>query len=917
MMTPPRQNEVERLYQAALAAPVGARAALLAQASDAELQREVEARLDQTASMAAPLVAGRSLGRYRILARAGAGGMGEVYRARDTRLNRDVALKVLPPHLAAQPGFLARFEQEARAASALNHPHVVSTYDVGTEDGVAYIVSEFVDGQSLRQALHQKPMPLRTVLKVATELADGLAAAHRAGIVHRDLKPENVMLTSEGTAKIVDFGLALVLGNAGPHTLTGMVLGTPAYMSPEQAMSRPTDHRADQFALGAMLYEMICGHRAFRRDTLPQTLHAITTEEPPPLNDVPGPLCWLVQRCLAKDPRERYASTDDLYRDLRNLRDRLHEPQVTPTTPGAGAVKRGRLALWAAGAALAGAAVAALLLNPSEPAFDKYKLTPFVTEAGAEESPAWSPDGRSIAYSAEEGGIRQILMRGIEASASTQLTHSERDSLRPFWSPDGSRVYYSMAGGLWSVGAAGGTPQLAIKNVNFASIAPDGRALAFTRGGLGSLGVWIAAPPAGEPKQYRMAPFPEKVTGMHVPVFSRDGSKIAVLCSALAGAAWPDLWILPYPSGTPRLARVRLPYSLALGGRLSWMPDNRHLVMSGSIEDGSSHIYLLDTESEQTELLSMTSGDETGPSVSPDGRRIAFAAGGDDYDVVQFSLDGTAMTPLLATARSETHPTWTPTGTGYAYTTDARGAWEVWLRNVDGSARPLATPDTAFPWNRLLWSRLSPNGLSVAFDVFSDSHMVAIASVAGGRPVVLDKVSGDQHGASWSPDSNWIAYRRLRGAKWELVKAPVGGGAAVRIGEASEGRGGTTWSPDGNWICHYDRAGLLRVVSADGKVEKTFASTETESFGFSPDGETLYAVRRTAARKWELASLRVPDGAPQKSVPLNLPASATVAGFSLHPDGKSFLTSVSKPRYDIWLMEGFPQPRRWPFWRRP
>ncbi|MDL1949196.1 serine/threonine protein kinase, partial [Acidobacteria bacterium ACD] len=276
---------------------------------------------------------GTRLGPFEVVSLLGVGGMGEVYRGRDTRLGREVALKILPVHLLAERERLVRFAQEARAASNLNHPNIVTIHEVGLANGTPFIAMELVEGRSLRSLMSDGPMALRRFLDLAAQLAEGVARAHEAGLVHRDLKPENVMVTRDGFVKILDFGLAKLaaapgtngLPTAGDPTLTaaGMVVGSPGYMSPEQASGRPLDARSDQFSLGLVYYEMLTGRRAFQRGTAVQTLSAIIQDEAEPLQllapRVPAPVRWIVERCLAKDPEERWAATKDLARDLRHL----------------------------------------------------------------------------------------------------------------------------------------------------------------------------------------------------------------------------------------------------------------------------------------------------------------------------------------------------------------------------------------------------------------------------------------------------------------------------------------------------------------------------------------------------------------------------------------------------------------------
>ena len=297
------------------------------------------------------LAAGTKLGSYEILAPLGAGGMGEVYRARDTRLGREVAIKVLPAERAADPDRRRRFEQEARSASALNHPNILTIHEVGTEGETTFIAMELVEGRTVRELVASGPVPTKKLLDVAAQTAEGLAKAHGAGIVHRDLKPENLMVSRDGFVKILDFGLAklaepdadgasTIQTAAGSPTEPGTVLGTAGYMSPEQAAGRPVDFHSDQFAFGSILYEMATGHRAFQRKTGAETLVAIMREEPEPIAAsapaAPAPLRWIVERCLMKDPEDRYASTKDLARDLASVRDHLSETSASASaTSGA------------------------------------------------------------------------------------------------------------------------------------------------------------------------------------------------------------------------------------------------------------------------------------------------------------------------------------------------------------------------------------------------------------------------------------------------------------------------------------------------------------------------------------------------------------------------------------------------------
>jgi Tol biopolymer transport system component len=270
------------------------------------------------------------------------------------------------------------------------------------------------------------------------------------------------------------------------------------------------------------------------------------------------------------------------------------------------------------------------------------------------------------------------------------------------------------------------------------------------------------------------------------------------------------------------------------------MPDGRHLVFSGDIGENSFRLYMVDSESDRIEPLTATTSEESDPAVSPDGKRIAFASGAEDFDLVELPLDGSRSRTLLATARDERMPAWSPSGSQYAYVTKTNTTWEIWLRNrQDGSSRLLVRGDPAISGSALLRPRFSPDGGRISYDLLGPKHVVAISSVAGGSPVILDPESTDHHGASWSPDGNWIAYRRLKAGKWELAKAPLGGGDPVSLGETiSGGTANTDWSPDGKWICHPRDDGFY-LVSADGKTQKMLNTTAV-SYGFSRDSAIVW-----------------------------------------------------------------------------
>ena len=891
------------------------------------------------------LSAGVRLGPYEILGLLGAGAMGEVYRARDTRLGRNVALKILPASLAEDASRLQRFENEARTVGGLNHPNVMALYDVGREAGQFYVVMELLEGLTLRDRLEGGPIPSRKAVEYATQIVHGLAAAHDSGIVHRDLKPENVFITRDGHVKILDFGLARKVDRIGseevtgsftsptPATEPGTVLGTVGYMSPEQVRGEVLDLRSDIFSFGVILYEMLSGHRAFRGASPVETMHAILKSEPPPLSalDPPTPaaLGRIVQRCLEKSRDERFRSAHDLAFALEALSD-VGSSVVTavPGKVGSRAPRprqiAGALVLLLAGVVLA------LRGAPARPDLGSYRFTPFAIEPGWKGWPAWSPDGRTLAYVGEATGVLQVFTRGLDASMAAQVTHSSRDCSDPFWSRDGGRIYYiSLAGmeqSLWSVGAAGGAPDLVLRNVSAAALTPDGRRLFLLREdqyqGNFFQSLWVSSPPGAEPQRYSGGPFKEKrfARGFLRPspdgaVMGLWGAPTADASAQEAGYANPELWLVPASGGAPRQVLRELP-NRPDPSPFSFLPDSRHVVFAGEFRERTpgTHLFVADTASGEYWALTATSSSEQYPAVSASGREIAFTDQHEDYDLVELPFDGSPARSVLATSRNESDPAWSPAGDQYAYVTDRSGEPEVWLRGRDGSLeRPLVTRASfKDPTLMIAGVAVSPDGSRVAYQRRGPSGFkVWISAVAGGPAVQLIQDDSYQDAPTWSPDGNWIAYALSRGGRRALVKVRVGAGEhPLVLKDGIVYPSNPKWSPNGALITCETPEGFS-VISADGKQSRTLAEEAPLAHAWSRDNRNIYAIRSEDLRL-QLVAIDVASGRETllvKDLGGVPPTSYPLAGLSLALDGKSVLTSVVRLRGDVWLLSGY-EPRR-------
>ena len=868
------------------------------------------------------------IGPYKILAKLGAGGMGQVYKAHDDRLNRDVALKVLPAEFNSNPSRKQRFEQEAKAVAALNHPGIVSVFDVG--DG--WMVTELVEGETLRKG----PFNVRQVIDIGAQIADALAAAHETGIAHRDLKPENVILTRDGRTKILDFGLAKALNaedanglpeNISTITNPGSPLGTPGYMSPEQVRGQQSDQRSDIFSLGVMLYEMLAGKAPFEGSSAIDVMHAIVHDEPPSLPDsVPEALRSIVMRCLEKKPALRFQSARDLAFSLRSLSGSVAPPPVLLRS----VAKPKRSLLPVALAILSTAAVAIAVLyfwNRTQPPgnpLDNYSFHPFAVTSGQEHSGVWSPDGKSIAYIDQDDDGSRLMVQSLDATGPTTLvTRVAGEPSQLTWSADGTRIYFLKGSpGLNEVSAvsrAGGTPEQVMPNANAFHISRDSQHIAVWRRSPtegengGHYSVWTASPVGAKPVEY--TPFPFAVNTPFTPIFLRFSPDNKYLFLSLVTDNGAETWLLPYPAGSGTPHRIFTTKSWSRPVAASWMPDSKHIVMSGNpAPEVNEQLWLGNVETESlTRILALPQEAQATPSVSPNGERILFSHVRRDRDIYQFPLDGSTPTPYLATTLPEFGATWSPRGDQFAFVTERTGTDELWVRSPEGHwDRPVVTLKEFPKLQTLVSPMFSPDGSRIAYTALlaggDRRRSLAISSAGGGEPTII----ADGYAPTWSPDGSKIAFIWLKpDGTLPVATLSVGSGDMPHEIAASPGSGAPEWSPDGQWIAVPSFQGVELFSPDRSQPTRTLAGLNGAALLWSKDSKTIYGLTYQS-RTPSLFALDVARGAARKIAEYDLDFQPLLDNnytgsvrLSMSPDGKSFVTSVASNQANLWILDGF------------
>ncbi|HYX67733.1 MAG TPA: LpqB family beta-propeller domain-containing protein, partial [Terriglobales bacterium] len=723
-----------------------------------------------------PLPPGTSLGKYRIVSLVGTGGMGEVYRAQDPQLQREVAIKVLPESLSADPERTQRFQREARMAAALHHPNILAIFDVGVQDARPYLVTELLKGESLREAVQRRALSPRKAVDIARQVALGLAAAHDQGIVHRDLKPENIFLCSDGSAKVLDFGIAKLIaggpaaGDAqtltggGSLTREGEIVGTVTYMSPEQLRGAKLDSRSDIFSFGAVVYEMLAGQRAFGGDSGAEIASAILKDDPRDLRAlqpaVSPSLQALVHRCLEKDPAHRFQSARDLAFQLANI------DLASTTTSRVETLRRLRWHWPAAALLLLVLAAAAAWWWRPRPTLNSVAYQRLTDFAGLEEAPALSPDGKSVAFVADVTGTRQIWVRLLAGGPPLQVTHDGGAHLDPRWSQDSASLFFFVPptqpgseGTIAQISALGGAPRRLVSALSGPDISHDGRRLSFFR--LTQDRVELVTSELDGSGVQVVTQFPARCCYGHVRWSPDD----RILAFQHNSGIWSDN---VYTVGSAGGAVRRLTPESQLMAGLAWLPNGKGIVYSA----GRGAILYLPPMQLSVSLLDgspprrLTYGDASyeGPDIDRAGRLVASRRA-ITFDIWKYPVAGSPQENVARGLRI-THqtgtvqtPTLSPDNREMAYLSDSGGRGNVWVMNLQtGATRQITSEGADTTIGVPVWS---PDGAHI---IFAASKREGPNWPATSYWMVQPDGSDlrdflpNTSWAAWSADARWIYF---------------------------------------------------------------------------------------------------------------------------------------------------------------
>ena len=979
MSADPHWENLKKIFLAAVALAPNERRTYLDRACDRDgsLRQAVESLLksheeasfmDEPAYQAAAemllndaqLKPGQNVAHFKILSLLGEGGMGKIYLAQDTKLHRNVALKLLPANLAEDQDRIRRFVQEAKSAAGLHHPNIAQIFEIGNYETARYIAMEYVEGETLRELLSRRRLEIKKAVEFAAQVASGLAAAHKEGIIHRDIKPENLLVTTTGQIKILDFGVAKLvkkeLGGAGLSQLTtsyvhpddvttpGVIVGTVSYMSPEQARDEKLDQCTDIFSLGVVLYEMLTGERPFKGKSAIDTLHAITSQDPAPViqsnSQLPPELADVLSKALAKETSERYQHAADFELDLRRFKHALESNSLIstqtqrPGMPGTGKWGlSGPLLLVAALIVFVVAAIAWMLgrstVAPkhSTLALGNVTLVPLTTDPGYEGEPTFSADGETIAYVSDRNGNFEIYLKQISGGPDINITNNGADDVQPAFSPDGKQIAFVstrssssnllypgrdrplLGGDIWVMPALGGSARRIVESGNFPSWSVDGKTIIFTSGTSQFQPKLHRVDAQGGPQQdipvkfkadESLAPFwlyPSYSSDMRWISFEADG----------------NIFVVSSEGGEAR--------RIVKGHRATWGANSQAIIYSNDEPGKNNSLWQIPfsttegSASGAPEPLTVGRGRDTQAAISRDGKRIAFAAQDLSFNIEILPFDAEmgrqAGTPQEVTKGSNNidFVSFSPDGRSIVFQSHRGASSHIWRVDI-GSTPVQLTSDPNFNDSTPRWS---PDARSIAFIRRPVGVPVTpgvpgslwLMSPDGANPQFL---SDNAFNPIWAPSGVALVYGSVaEGREIQLFIFDLETKTPRRLTTEPAVGPITAFSPDGKWLVYQsNQSGNidLRAVPIEGGESRIVVATAHQDYHpfVSPSGKWLYFqldhknIYRVPGPAQEWRS-----GDPEKVT--NFPESGLfLEDPQISRDGHWLLYSHGRITGDIWIM---------------